>query len=247
MNTNSNIAIHQKFEAVTINRQQIKNAPYNPRVISEENFALLKRNIKNVGLVETVVWNSLTGNIVSGHQRIKALDQLEKRGDYDLTVARVELSEKQEKEQNIFMNNSNAQGDWDRDLMIQLIPEIDAKAAGLTDADLNLIGVEYDLETKIDHDVESVMDQFEAIKETNKERAKIEREANPEKKDWREVKKEIAKNYEAKADDKEDYFVLTFDDYQSKSAFLKRFGFGGDDRYVKGEILTKVINDHLGQ
>jgi hypothetical protein len=242
----NNLAKFQKFEARTINRSEIKGAPYNPRTISAENRNLLKKNLRNRGLMEALVWNEVTGNLVSGHQRISILDDLEGRGDYDLTVAVVQLSVQEEKEQNIFFNNPNSQGDWDRELMIEIIPDIDVKAAGLTDADLSAIGIEMDLEKFEDTDVESVINGFEEMKAESRERKKIEREANPEKKDWKAAKEQIKKNIEDKSDDREDYFVVTFDNADKKEAFLKRFGLPPQDRYLKGEVLTEIINEHLG-
>lgn len=247
MPKDQNLSKFQKFEALTINRQQIKGAPYNPRTISTENQNLLKKNLRKRGLMETLVWNENTGNLVSGHQRLTILDSLEKRGDYDLTVAKVNLSLQEEKEQNIFFNNPNAQGDWDRDLMLEMIGDIDTKAAGLTDADLSAIGIEMDLEKYEDKDVEDVIASFENVKGQQKEQKRIEREANPEKKDWKQAKADIKKNIEEKNDVREDYFVLSFDNVEHKEAFLKRFGFDTDERYVKGEVLSKIINDHLGE
>src|SRR5690606_22852641 len=68
---------YQKFVAVTIGRQEIKNAPYNPRVITDEEKKNLRRLIKKHGIVETLVWNIRTGNLVGGHQRLNILDALE--------------------------------------------------------------------------------------------------------------------------------------------------------------------------
>lgn len=246
MSTTANIAKYQKFEARTINRKEIKNAPYNPRKISDSNLNLLKRNIKRVGLVETLVWNKLTGNLVSGHQRLSILDTLEKRDDYDITVAVVELDDKTEKEQNIFLNNHNAQGEWDRDLMLDIVGDIDLKEAGFTDIDLSIIGIELDLERHQNESVEEVIDKFETIKAANKEVKLAEREKNPEAKDWKDVKQDIKKNNEEKGSTREDYFAITFNDYKAKEAFLKRFGFQPDERYLKGEVFEQVLNDKYG-
>lgn len=246
-NKNENLAKHQAFTAETINRKQIKNAPYNPRRIDVSNRSLLKRNLKKIGLIETLVWNKTTGNIVSGHQRLSLMDELEGRGDYDLTVAMVEFDLTGEKEQNIFMNNPNAQGDWDRDLMMDVIPDIDMRNAGFTASDMSAMGVEFDIEKHIEGEVEDVIAQFDNIKEENKERAALERAADPTKKDWKDVKKDIQKNIDEKSDAREDYFVVTFDNPDKKEAFLKRFGFDPDERYLKGEVLTGIINDHLGE
>ncbi|MBV5334191.1 MAG: ParB N-terminal domain-containing protein [Sulfuricurvum sp.] len=247
MTTNQNLAKHQKFEAKQINRKAITGAPYNPRTITKDNLSLLKKNIKNRGLMETLVWNKTTGNLVSGHQRLSILDQLEGRDDYDLTVAVVELTEQEEKEQNIFFNNPNAQGEFDMDMMINLISDIDINEAGFRDADLSALGIEMDLGKFQDESVEDVISDFEEMKADKRERAKVEREANPEKKDWREVKAQIKANIEEKNDVREDYFVVTFDNADHKEAFLTRFGLEADARYVKGEVLTNVINEHLGE
>src|SRR5688572_26248431 len=96
---------YQKFEAVTISRAEIKNAPYNPRKITEHARQKLKAKIKASGLVMTLVWNRRTGNLVGGHQRISILDELEKSQNYLLTVSAIDVDDKQEKELNLFLNN----------------------------------------------------------------------------------------------------------------------------------------------
>jgi hypothetical protein len=103
----------QKFSVTQVHRSSIQNAPYNPRTISEKAKKKLRDNLKRVGLIEPIIWNKTTGNIVGGHQRIASLDALERSDDYLLDVAQVEMDEKTEKEQNVFLNNGEAQGDWD--------------------------------------------------------------------------------------------------------------------------------------
>ena len=242
-NKESNTTRFQKFITVTINRQKIKNAPYNPRIISDENFNTLKRNLRKIGLLETLVWNKTTGNLVSGHQRLKILDMLEKRDDYDLTVAMVELDPKTEMEQNIFMNNKNAMGDWDRDLLLGVVPKIDLKEAGFDEVDMAMIGIELDIDKHQNEDVEEVIQQFEKMKELDKKQHQAKKEMADDKtgkqKDWKEVKKEIAEKQKETLH--EDYIVLSFDNYKNKEAFLQRFGFDKDDRYIKGEVFDKMI------
>ena len=92
------ISKYQKFETKTISRSEIANAEYNPRRISDSAKKKLKDNIKRVGLLDTIVVNKNTMNIVSGHQRVSILDSLERNKDYSLTVSMVDLSEKEEKE-----------------------------------------------------------------------------------------------------------------------------------------------------
>jgi len=60
------ISKYQKFEAVTIHRSEIKNADYNPRKIADHAQKGLRKSLKQNGLVETLVWNKRTGNLVGG-------------------------------------------------------------------------------------------------------------------------------------------------------------------------------------
>lgn len=127
----------EKYEIVIIKRSQVKNAKYNPRKITDEARQKLRDNIKRVGLLTPIVWNKQTGNIVSGHQRISALDSLEKNKDYSLRVACVDLDEKTEREQNIFFNNPEAQGEFDLEKLETLFTDEDCK--------LNIDATGYDI------------------------------------------------------------------------------------------------------
>ncbi len=51
----------------TIHRSQIKEAPYNPRGMNDEERRLLSNSLKQFGLVEYLVWNKRSGNLVGGH------------------------------------------------------------------------------------------------------------------------------------------------------------------------------------
>lgn len=131
-------------QVVEINRSEITPANYNPRKISDKSRKLLKDNIKRLGVMGGIVWNELTHNLVGGHQKLNILDELHKydaetqKNDYVLRVEKVQLSSKEEIEQNIFLNNKNAQGEFDQDLLDDLLPEIDLKFAGLEDLNLDV-------------------------------------------------------------------------------------------------------------
>ncbi len=132
-----NLSSYQKFEAVTIHRSKLQNAPYNPRTMTAKARAKLKKNISKVGLLEPPIWNKRTGNLVGGHQRLSIMDALEKSPDYSLTVAVVDLSEKEEREQNIALNNGEAQGEWDFDKLEGMFREgLNIDATGFDSATL---------------------------------------------------------------------------------------------------------------
>lgn len=103
----------QKFKVERWARGQIKNAPYNPRTITKDAERRLKKNLEEVGLLGPVTVNRRTGNLVAGHKRLAILDRLEKSDGYTLDVAVCDLTPKREREQNVFMNATTAQGDWD--------------------------------------------------------------------------------------------------------------------------------------
>ena len=60
-------------EIKTVEVAGLKAAPYNPREIGDEAYRGLASSIEEFGLVQPIVWNRETGNVVGGHQRLKYL------------------------------------------------------------------------------------------------------------------------------------------------------------------------------
>ncbi|HEY0948124.1 MAG TPA: DNA modification methylase [Candidatus Paceibacterota bacterium] len=87
----------------------------NPRSITDHQMADLKRSLKKYNLVEIPAIDT-NGNILAGHQRIKAL-QLLGRGDelIDVRFPSRKLTEQESKEYLIASNKLG--GDWDFDLL----------------------------------------------------------------------------------------------------------------------------------
>jgi len=134
-------------EVRQVMRSEITLAAYNPRKITPEARKLLKDNLKRVGLLGGIVWNEDTGNLVSGHQRVSVMDEINRyepesgKNDYPITVSVVHFDEKTEKEQNLFANNRNAQGEFDDDMLRTMLAGIDYSYAGFDDFDLQLLGL----------------------------------------------------------------------------------------------------------
>ena len=120
----------QNFKIERVHRDQLKSAPYNPRVITEGAKARLKLGLKRHGSVEPVVWNKRTGNIVGGHQRITALDSLAGTSNYLLDVSVIDVDESREKELNVLLNNPDAQGDWDLDKLADIFKDKTLEVSG---------------------------------------------------------------------------------------------------------------------
>lgn len=132
-------------------RSEIKLADYNPRTIDEEGRKNIRRSLKKFGCVGGIVINLQTGNtVVGGHQKIAIMDEFHKYpdNDYLLRAEAIDVDIATEKTLNITLNNPNVGGYWDYDKMRELVPDIDYKAAGLTEADLNMIGVDFLVQTE---------------------------------------------------------------------------------------------------
>lgn len=210
----------QKFEALEIKREQIKNAPYNPREISDESAKELRKALKKFGLVETLVWNKRTGNLVGGHQRLAQLDALEGSNKYSLTISVIDVDLKSEKEINLLLNNPNLQGTYDQDALAKLVGEIDFKNAGFTEADLDVLGINVDLkeiEKAEIQDSRTVAEKIQAIKDVKK------------------ASKEKSRTQT------EEYIVVTFSDPEARVKLLDLFDLSPDDRYIKGETLLSLV------
>ena len=109
---------------VSIN--EINPAPYNPRIdlqCGDPDYEKLKKSIREFDLVEPLVWNKRTGNLVGGHQRLKILQE---RGDKEVEVSVVDLDKKKEKALNVALNK--IQGDWDFPKLKDLFRDFDLEA-----------------------------------------------------------------------------------------------------------------------
>lgn len=56
----------------TVRISDIRPAPYNPRRISEEQFAKLQESLRVIGFTVPILVNSKNSIIIAGHQRTKA-------------------------------------------------------------------------------------------------------------------------------------------------------------------------------
>lgn len=233
-------------ETIEINRSEINLADYNPRSISAETRKKLKQNIKKNGLLGGLVYNLRTKTLVSGHQRISVLDELNNYpdNDYLVKVEAIDVDEQREKELNVWFNNTSVQGQWDYDMLAQIIPDIDYKNAGLTDEDLQLIGIDFTLQTEeeqsitddINNLIAPVQNQKDSVKQAKKELSQAEKIAHN-----KEVKAQVMQDAQEKAENMESYVMISFDSYKTKAAFMERFGFDKREKFVKGELFENMI------
>ncbi len=223
----------KQSETVVIKRSQINFAVYNPKRHTKELILKQLKNFKNIGFLGGVVWNELTGNLVSGHKRIMAQDVYYKydgtpETDYDVKVEKVSLTEKQEKEQNIFMDARGTNTAQDMDMLSLLIPDIDFKLAGLDEIDLKLMDIQ----------IPSLTGESDEIQKDFKlTGADYQRRKDSLKRAKKDLKKGLAYSQSAS------YVTLSFDNYQNKAQFLDIYGFRPDSIMLKGEEFFDKLNN----
>lgn len=124
---------------------QLAPNPGNPRRISEDQIARLKKSLKEFGDLSGIIFNRKTGHLVGGHQRVKVLPadaRIEMLtathgivtidGD-EFVYREVEWDETKEKAANIAANQHG--GEWALKELTEWIHELDAE-----NIDMDLLG-----------------------------------------------------------------------------------------------------------
>jgi len=121
-----------------VHRSMIKEVPWNPRGMTDQERERLSKSLEKFGLVNYLVWNKRTGNLVGGHQRLAELDKRMGGKDYRMWVNVVDLGERDEKNLNILLNNPDVGGAYDLAKLGALFQnkEVDAEDTGFSAAQL---------------------------------------------------------------------------------------------------------------
>lgn len=214
---------YQAYDTETINRSEIKNAPYNPRIMDEKAKQRLKKNIAKHGLVAALTWNKRTGNLVGGHQRLEQLDSLEKNKDYELTVCVVDVDEKEEAALNVQLNNPSMQGEWDFDKLAMMSEEFDLdfqEDLGFTESDIDFMFEGDDRFSQLfeTQEGEDMRGDLEKVKEARKQGVENLKERNNI--DW--------------------YTVIVFENEADRTEFMKEINIPKHEKYVTEEQVRRI-------
>jgi hypothetical protein len=213
----------ENYEIVKIHRSEVKNAPYNPRTISDEARKKIKKNIKERGLMSPPIWNIRTGNLVGGHQRMSMMDALEGTKDYHLRVAKVDIDEVTEREQNVFLNNPEAQGDFD----------LSALAEMFTFEGFDVDGTGFDLSTirQVFGDSPTIAQPEQLVK------------LSENMKSLADVRETITKSVPERADI-DFYLVVVFKGHKERKAFTDALSLP-DNQYQDGHKIAEEVNARI--
>jgi len=132
------------IQKIPINK--INPAKYNPRKDlqpDDPEYQKLKKSIEEFDLIEPLVWNKRTGNLIGGHQRLKILKE---NGITEVELSVVDLDDVKEKALNIALNK--IQGKWDFPKLKDLLQELDTG-----EFDIGITGFDED-------EIEDLIDKF---------------------------------------------------------------------------------------
>lgn len=224
----------KQSESVTIKRSLIKFAPYNPRKEDKKIVEQLKENFKRVGFLGGICWNETTGNLVGGHKRLQALDLIYKydgtnEKDYDVKVEKIIIDEKTEKEQNIFLNNKNVQGENDLEKLAFLLPDINIDFAKLDNQDIELIkysvpDFKFGNNDEFKNDIENLKKEKKFSKEEIKNIKKINKDSSTK----------VQENL---------FFTITFKTLEEKSEFLEYLNVNSDIKFITFTNFMNKLNE----
>lgn len=215
----------QAFETETISRVEIKNAPYNPRIMDKGAKKRLKEGIRKHGLVSAITWNKRTGNLVGGHQRLEQLDALEKTSDYELTVCVIDVDEREEAQLNVQLNNPSMQGEWDLDKLAIMADDF-----SLSMDDLGFS--KEDAAFLFDGD-----DRFTELYNTP--------EANEVKKELKEIKEARSQmNEKLKENGRIDFYtIIVFSSPEEREEFHREISVPLSEQYITQEQVRRIAKE----
>ena len=117
-----------EIERVPIER--VNPAAYNPRrrlKAGDPAYESIRRSLDAFGLVEPLVWNRRTGNLVGGHQRLSVLRD---QGATEVQVSVVDLDQGDERLLNLALNRID--GAWDDQMLAMVLRGLREDGADLT-------------------------------------------------------------------------------------------------------------------
>ena len=220
----------QRFEMCDVARSEIRLHPRNPRKITPKAARRLKGKMKEVGLIQPVIVNRRTMRLVGGHQRLGQLDALEKydpttgANDYRLEVSFCDLSDQQELEMLVFLNNPSAEGMFDLDLLADMNLELGVgfEAMGFDQLDVDMM---FDGDARFSH----LFEDDAEVSET-KERLDAVKAARAEAVDRMEEKNSA-----------EFYFVVVCRDEEELLEIKRRLGVPAHEQMVSGDAVLGVV------
>jgi hypothetical protein len=233
----------QQAEWVKVNRSEIHVPDYNPRKIDGAAQKRLRRQIKEDSLVDTLVVNRRTMNVVGGSQRCSQLDALYNfrpgETDYSLNVQMIDVDERTEVKINMRLNNRDAQGEYDPQAVLQVMEEFNLDP--LEDFNFEKMSIETmlaetgspigtgpsEIQASLIADIKDVR-SYDGMREA--------------KKAFRDKQKGLNDEGKSKNLENDDYIVtIVFNNNSEKHEFMKKIGRPRGEKFIKGALMREIM------
>ena len=147
-----------QLEVKIINIEDIHEAGYNPRTITNSELTKLKNNIQAFGIVDPIIVNLKNNNIVGGHQRYKALASTGVKqlnmieiGNIGWVFNTTDLDIKNDDDEKILnLSLNNISGEWDGNQLNKVLQNLKSRTTNYTLTGFDDIDIE---QLKIDTEV----------------------------------------------------------------------------------------------
>lgn len=149
------------------------------------------------------------------------MDELEKTQDYELTVSVVDISEKEEMELNVQMNNTSMMGDFDIDALTDMIElGADVDSLGFSESDIDIMFGDSELVEKFE-DSSETKEAKETLKEIKKDRKEY----------YEKSKEENSASY---------YFIVVCESSEEREELFKQMGVPFSEEFVNSNMLKRL-------
>lgn len=247
----------KQAEMVQVLRSEIVLADYNPRFINKDASNRLKKQIKEDSLVDTIIVNKQTMNVVGGNQRTAELDSIYKykpgQTDYSIVVQMIDVDPRTEIKINARLNNPDAAGEYDAGKMLELATEFDM---GLND--FNMDRATFDIfvnESGFDSPFDDIAKNIGEVRDISNakgslelEQDKLEQSSLQERKKAA-LEKQYEKNREGNSEyiEHDDYIVtVIFNTNTEKQEFMQKIGYPKKKKFIKiGKFRELVKQEFL--
>ena len=175
------------MELEKIKITDIKEAEYNPRIMTENEMTKLENSINEFGLADPIIINLKNNKIIGGHQRYNAiLNKYYEEGDFQPELNLIRLGdvgwvftdtditikdEDHEKALNLALNKIS--GDWEYEKLNTVLDDLssdgfDVDLTGFSNLEVTEIqlggNIEYEQESFEDEDIEDIYEEPEKDK-----------------------------------------------------------------------------------
>ena len=235
-----------------IPRSQVQLASYNPRSLSPDQRRRLKNVLQKHGLCQPLVWNKRTGVLCGGHQRLAILDTLVEEKEWGVPVTVVDLDDKQERELNIALNNSDAGGAYDLSKLGTMIKDfkLDIEATGFDPGKLKTLIPDVVVQIpSLSAQLEVSKQQWQANAKRSQERQEAAYDRLAERsKDFTPQTTEVEKpgdRHEQRIIDEDDLFYIpfVFSDLFTAARVKEMMGLPPESRDQDGRVLMQIIQE----